>query len=95
MKPAEPDSLVRLTQEVWGKHYPEPVSHEDAREIAQNMVGLFGLLQKWDCASKVSPIGHRQAGTSQSKVGLDSDSRPKSKSDRRPKKKCVIKLAAR
>ena len=83
MKSPISDSLLRLTQEVWGKYYRDPVGVEDARQIVTNIVGLFDLLQEWDCASQTAALGHRQEGASHSSVKSEFDSRPKVKPDPR------------
>jgi len=36
------------TIEVWQKYYSYDLTREDAREIADNMTGLFNLLEKLD-----------------------------------------------
>jgi len=36
------------TIDVWQKYYNHKLTHEDAREIAGNMTGLFNLLERLD-----------------------------------------------
>ena len=36
------------TIEVWQKYYSHALTREDAREISDNMTGLFNLLEKLD-----------------------------------------------
>jgi len=46
------EQFLKHTIEVWQPHSPEPLTLEDAREIADNMVDLFTYLnelkQKYD-----------------------------------------------
>ncbi|PKK83706.1 MAG: hypothetical protein CVT49_07410 [candidate division Zixibacteria bacterium HGW-Zixibacteria-1] len=36
------------TIETWQQYYARPLTREDAREIADNMTGLFNLLEELD-----------------------------------------------
>jgi len=38
--------LLEKTIEVWQKHSPYPLTLDDAREIVQNTVALFDLLEE-------------------------------------------------
>ncbi len=42
------EEFLQRTIKVWQPHYPYPLTLEDAREIAENMTGLFRLLDKLD-----------------------------------------------
>ena len=40
--------FLEKTIKFWQPRYPHPLTLEDAREIAENMTGLFQLLDKLD-----------------------------------------------
>jgi len=40
--------LIERTIRTWQKYYSHALTREDAREIADNMTGLFDLLEKLD-----------------------------------------------
>jgi len=40
--------FLERTIELWQPHYDYPLTLEDAREIAENMIGLFKLLDALD-----------------------------------------------
>ena len=42
------DEFLQRTIKFWQPRYPYPLTLEDAREIAENMTGLFRLLDKLD-----------------------------------------------
>ncbi len=41
-------NLITRTTEVWQPHCARSISNEDAREIAENITGFFGLLLQWE-----------------------------------------------
>jgi hypothetical protein len=41
------DNLIDRTCEVWKPRLGRDVSREDARQIAENITGFFGILAKW------------------------------------------------
>lgn len=43
--PAE--ERIARTLEVWSRRSTRPLTEEDAREIAENMTGFFGVLLEW------------------------------------------------
>ena len=40
--------FLERTMEVWQPRYDHPLTLDDAREIAENMIGLFKLLDNLD-----------------------------------------------
>ena len=42
-----PREFLERTIGVWQQYTPEHLSLRDAQEIAENMTGLFSLLQEW------------------------------------------------
>lgn len=42
------EEFLQRTIKFWQPRYPYPLTLEDAREIAENMTGLFQLLDKLD-----------------------------------------------
>lgn len=42
------DEFLDRTIKVWQPYLKEPLTREDAREIAQNFVGFFEVLMEWD-----------------------------------------------
>ena len=53
------NEFLKKTVEFWQPRYPYPLSLEDAREIADNMTGLFKFLdtldRKYDSKNKLIP----------------------------------------
>jgi hypothetical protein len=42
------EEFLDRTIETWQEYYARPLTREDAREIADNMTGLFNLLEELD-----------------------------------------------
>ncbi|MDP8217296.1 MAG: hypothetical protein P9M03_01060 [Candidatus Theseobacter exili] len=40
------DKYLKQTIEVWKPYYPEVLTFEDAREIAENTIGLYKLIME-------------------------------------------------
>jgi hypothetical protein len=49
------DELIRRTCRVWQPRLDRDLSREDARQIAENVTGFFGLLAEWSRAETPSP----------------------------------------
>ncbi len=49
---AEEDRVLDKALEIWQTHSSRPLTREDAREIAENIVGLFQILQEWELQEK-------------------------------------------
>ncbi len=51
-----PKNFLQKTIQVWQPHTPEPLSLEDAQEIADNLIGLYSYLlelkEKYDQEEK-------------------------------------------
>ena len=58
MKPlhAANDNLIDRTREVWRPRLGRDLSHEDARQIAENVTGFFSILAEWSRAEMPSPV---------------------------------------
>ncbi len=41
-------AFLENTRKHWEPYYEHPLTEEDAREIIENMIGLFNLLNKLD-----------------------------------------------
>ena len=41
------DDLIRRTREVWQPRLGRALIREDARQIAENMIGFFSVLAEW------------------------------------------------
>ena len=57
MKPsrAANDNQIDLTRQVWKPRLGRDLTNEDARQITQNVTGLFGILAEWSRAEKLEP----------------------------------------
>jgi len=42
------NDLAKYTQEIWGTHYGDHLSLEDAREVIANVSQFFDLLYEWE-----------------------------------------------
>jgi hypothetical protein len=51
------DSLIERTLEVWAPRLGCDLSGEDARQIAENMVGFFKILNEWRIREATCSIG--------------------------------------
>jgi hypothetical protein len=49
------DELIWRTCQVWQPRLDRDLSREDARQIAENVTGFFGLLAEWSRAETPSP----------------------------------------
>ena len=50
--------FLEKTINVWQRYYHSPLTLEDAREIADNMIGLFSLISELE--QKNSKIGYEE-----------------------------------
>ena len=57
MKPlhAANDNLIGRTREVWKPRLGRDLNREDARQIAENVTGLFPILAEWSRAEIPTP----------------------------------------
>jgi hypothetical protein len=49
------DELIGRTRQVWQPRIGRDLSHEDARQIAENVSGFFALLAEWSRMAMPSP----------------------------------------
>jgi hypothetical protein len=49
------DNLIDQTCQVWQRRLGRNLTREDARQIAENVTGFFGLLAEWSRADLPSP----------------------------------------
>lgn len=49
------DNLIGRAREVWQPRLGRDLSREDARQIVENMTGLFSVLAEWSRADLRSP----------------------------------------
>lgn len=49
------DNLINLTRQVWQPRLRRDLSHEEARQITENLVGFFGLLGEWSRVGLPTP----------------------------------------
>ena len=71
MKPshASNDNLIDQTRQVWQPRLGRDLSHEGARQIAENVTGFFVLLAEWSRAEMPSPANDTaKAATSENEV---------------------------
>jgi hypothetical protein len=56
MKPshAANDKLINRTRQVWQPRLGRDLTREDARQIAENVTGLFAILAEWSRAEKLA-----------------------------------------
>jgi hypothetical protein len=48
------DNLIDRTRTVWQPRLGRDLTREDARQITQNVTGLFGILAEWSRAEKLA-----------------------------------------
>lgn len=68
MKPssAANDNLINRTIELWQPRLGRELTREDARQIAENVIGFFSVLAEWSKAESATPandIRHRRSST--------------------------------
>jgi hypothetical protein len=49
------DNLIDRTRQIWQPRLGRDLSHEDARQIAENVTGFFALLAEWARVEMPSP----------------------------------------
>jgi hypothetical protein len=49
------DNLINHTCQVWQRRLGRDLTHEDARQIAENVTGFFAVLAEWSRADLPSP----------------------------------------
>ena len=47
-------NLIDRTRQVWQPRLGRDLTNEDARQITQNVTGLFGILAEWSRAEKLA-----------------------------------------
>jgi hypothetical protein len=52
------DRLIERTLEVWVPRFGRELTREDARQIAEDMVGFFEILNEWCIGEATSSVGH-------------------------------------
>jgi hypothetical protein len=50
--PAANDNLVEQTRRLWRSRLDRDLSHEEARQIAENVTGFFAILAEWSHAER-------------------------------------------
>jgi hypothetical protein len=56
--------LIGRTREVWQRRLGRDLSCEDAREIAENVIGFFSVLAEWSRAERAPANDNAGAATS-------------------------------
>ncbi len=56
---------VRTTLRLWQPRASRALSHEDAREIAENLVGFFRVLAEWNATERSSESADDNNGASE------------------------------
>jgi len=49
------DNLIDRTREIWKPRLERDLSHEDARQIVENVTGFFSILAEWSRAEMSVP----------------------------------------
>ena len=57
--------VVKATLQFWQSRAPKPLGQEDAREIAENLVGFFRVLAEWDAKERSSESADDNNGVSE------------------------------
>lgn len=47
--------LLEETVRFWQPRYSRPLTHEDGRQIVENVTGFFAVLQGWAAAANTLP----------------------------------------
>jgi hypothetical protein len=59
--------MIAGTREFWERRAGRRFHDEDAREIAENMVGFFDLLHKWDLEQRAAIAGSEKGDRDESR----------------------------
>jgi hypothetical protein len=54
--PEAKNNLIQQTAELWQQRAGCTLSEEDARKIAENIAGYFGVLLEWEAREKQSEV---------------------------------------
>jgi hypothetical protein len=52
--PAANDNLIERTCRLWQPRIGRDLNREDARQIAENVTGFFGILAEWSRAERLA-----------------------------------------
>jgi hypothetical protein len=58
--PTEPNDFLEKARLFWQARSDRVLTREDAREIMENLIGFFKVLDEWDRADKKSKGGTRR-----------------------------------
>jgi hypothetical protein len=75
--------FLEQTIAVWQPYADRSLTREDAREIAHNIVGFFGVLREWAKEERDSAASAESLSPAQVNGGTESDSRPYGKESTR------------
>jgi hypothetical protein len=53
------DNLIDQTRQVWQPRLGRDLSHEDAKQIKDNVVGFFSILAEWSISETAAPANDR------------------------------------
>jgi hypothetical protein len=59
--PTANDNLIDRTLAVWKTRLERDLSREDARQIAENVIGFFTVLAEWSRAERLSAVNDNKA----------------------------------
>jgi hypothetical protein len=70
MKPSPAnDKLIEQTRRLWRSRLGRDVSRQDARQIAENVIGFFAVLAKWSHAERRAANDKSAPSTTQDRGG--------------------------
>ena len=49
------DNLINRTRQIWQSRIGHEITDEDARQIAENVIGFFSILARWSRVEMTTP----------------------------------------
>ncbi len=64
---------IARTRQIWQPRFGRDLTDEDARQIAQNVTGFFGVLADWSHAERLAAANDAAAPTKPNEDGVRHD----------------------
>jgi hypothetical protein len=68
------DNLIDRTLTVWKSRLERDLSREDAREIAENIIGFFTILAEWSRVERLAAVNDNNAQATPEPGGVPHES---------------------
>jgi hypothetical protein len=59
--PAANDNLIERTRQLWKLRFSRDLTHEEAREVVENVTSFFAILAEWSRAERCAANHNKDA----------------------------------